>query len=71
MEGKECKDQERLKMCWRKSVPEPGKCFSMRWATLSGPVAVDEERFLAAAMNSAKRKESRKRNKTPQGTWLG
>ena len=29
MEGKECKDQERLKMCWRKSMPERGWCFSM------------------------------------------
>ena len=28
MEGKECEDQERLKM-WRKSMPERGRCFSM------------------------------------------
>ena len=53
MERKECIDQERLKMCWRKSTPERGRCFSMGWATLSGPVAVDEERFVAAARSSA------------------
>ena len=29
MKGKECKDQERLKVCWRKSMPERGRCFSM------------------------------------------
>ena len=29
MEGKKCKDQERLKMWRRKSMPERGKCFSM------------------------------------------
>ena len=30
VEGKECKDQERLKICRRKSMPERGGCFSMR-----------------------------------------
>ena len=30
MEGKECEDQERLKMCRRKSMPEQGRYFSMR-----------------------------------------
>ena len=29
MEGKECKDQETLKMWRRKSTPERGRCFSM------------------------------------------
>ena len=29
MEGKECKDQERLKMYWRRFMPEKGRCFSM------------------------------------------
>ena len=29
MEGNECKNQERLKMCRRKSKPEQGKCFRM------------------------------------------
>ena len=29
MEGKECRDQERLKMCRRKFMPEREKCFSM------------------------------------------
>ena len=29
MEGKESKDQERLKMCRRKSMPERRMCFSM------------------------------------------
>ena len=66
MEGKECKDQERLKMSKRKSMPERGRCFSMKYRTLAGPVAVDEERFVAAARNSMKEKrESRKRNENP------
>ena len=30
MEGKECEDQERLKMRRSKSMPERGRCFSMR-----------------------------------------
>ena len=29
MEGKECNNEERLKMCRRKSMPERGRCFSM------------------------------------------
>ena len=29
MEGKECEDQEKLKMCRRKSMPERERCFSM------------------------------------------
>ena len=29
MERKECKNQERLKMSRRKSMPERGRCFSM------------------------------------------
>ena len=29
MEGKECKDQERLKVCRRKSMPYRGRCFKM------------------------------------------
>ena len=28
-------------------MPERGRCFSMELATLSGPVAVDEERLEA------------------------
>ena len=51
MEGKECKVQKQLKMSRRKSMPERGRCFSMGWGTLSGPVAVEEERFEAAARN--------------------
>ena len=30
---------------------------------------VDEERSVAAAKNLAERRESRKRNETPQGAW--
>ena len=29
IERKECKDQERLKMYCRKSMPERGRCYSM------------------------------------------
>ena len=41
-------------------MPERGRCFSMGKATLSGPVAVDEERLEAAARNSAHEKEEQK-----------
>ena len=30
-------------------MPDRGRCFSTGWATLSGPVAVDEEKLEAAA----------------------
>ena len=29
IEGKECKDQERMKICRKKSMPERGRCFSI------------------------------------------
>ena len=60
MEGKECEDQESLKVWRRKSMPERGRCFSMGKATLSGPVAVDEEKLEAAAKNSAGEKGEQK-----------
>ena len=41
-------------------MPERGRCFNMGWATLSGPVAVEEERLEAAARNSAGEKGERK-----------
>ena len=41
MEEKKCKDQKRLKMCWRKS----NLCWSKELATLSGSLAVHKERF--------------------------
>ena len=41
-------------------MPERGRCFSMGQATLSGPVAVDEERLQAAARNSAGEKGEQK-----------
>ena len=54
MERKNCKNHERVKICWRKSMPERGRCFSMDWAPLSSPMAVDEKRFVAAERNSMK-----------------
>ena len=57
---KECKHKERLKIYRRKSMPERGKCFSMEYATLSEPVAVDEKRLEAAAKNSVGEKGEQK-----------
>ena len=37
--------------------------------TMSGPIAVDKGRFVAASRNSKEKRESRKRKKTFQGTW--
>ena len=51
IQEKKCKDQERLKV-WRRSMIQRGRCFSMVLATLCGPVAVDEERFVEAVRNS-------------------
>ena len=52
VEGKESKVQKRLIMCRKKSILERGKCFSMGYANLSGPVA--------AARNSAGKKGEQK-----------
>ena len=41
-------------------MPERGRCFSMGWETLSGPVAVDGVRLETAARNSAGEKEEQK-----------
>ena len=41
-------------------MPQRGRCFSMGWATLSGPVAVDEERLAAAARSSVEGKGEQK-----------
>ena len=57
---KERKDQERLKIYQRKSLPERGRCFSMGQATLCGPVILDEKRFVAATRNSAGEKGEQK-----------
>ena len=57
---KECRDQERLKMWRKKSTLKRGRRFSMGWATLSGPVAVDEDMLEAAAKNSAGEKAEQK-----------
>ena len=40
----------------------------MGWATLSGPVAVDEERLEAAAKNSSGENGEQRTSETPQGT---
>ena len=41
-------------------MPERGRYISMGLATLSGPVAVDEERLEAAARNSTGKKGKQK-----------
>ena len=41
-------------------MPERGRRFSMGKPTLSGPVAVVEERLVAAARNSVKKKGEQK-----------
>ena len=40
-------------------MPDRERWFSMGYATLSGPVAVDEERFVVAAGNSAWKQEEK------------
>ena len=41
-------------------MPVRGRCFSMEWVTLSGPEAVDEKKFVAAARNSVEEKVEQK-----------
>ena len=60
MEENGCKDQELWKMFGRKSIPERGRCFSIVLTTLSGAVAVDEQRFVVATRNSAWEKGEQK-----------
>ena len=50
-------------------MPERGRCFSIGKTTLSWPVAVDVERFVAAVKNSVQEK-NRMRNVTHRGMWL-
>ena len=47
-------------MCTRKSIPERERCFSMGLATLSGPVAVEKERFVAVSKKSVAEKGEQK-----------
>ena len=41
-------------------MPERGRCFSMEWTILSGPVAVEGEKLEAATRNSARVKGEQK-----------
>ena len=41
-------------------MPEQGRCFSMGQVTLFGPVAMDDEKFVAAARNSLEEKVKQK-----------
>ena len=74
IEGKECKDQERLKMSWRKSMPERGRCFSNGIGNFvytsgsgRGEICCSREKFCGGEGGA----EKKKKNKTPQGTWQG
>ena len=59
MEGKKCKDQERLKMSKRKTMPQRGRYY-IASGTLSGQVAFEEKRLAAAQRNSLKVKGEQK-----------
>ena len=41
-------------------MPERGRCFSMGYTTLSGPVEIDEKRSVAVATSSAEEKGDQK-----------
>ena len=43
-----------------KSLPEGERCFSMEWSTSSRPMALNEKRFVAAAINSVEFKKKKK-----------
>ena len=45
-------------------MPEQGRCISMGWATLSGPVVEDEERLGAAARSLAEKKGEQRTSET-------
>ena len=52
MEGKRCKDQERLKILSRSFMPDRESCFSMRNEILFKRVSVEEKRFAVATRYS-------------------
>ena len=70
MEGKKCRDQERLKMSWRKFIPERGRCFSMGQTTMSGPVCRRGEVCISRTkfMERKRRAERRMRLLTARGS---
>ena len=67
MEGKECKDQERLKMCLKKLMSGRGRYFGMGWETLgqwqwTKPGLCTHEKFSG-------KKEKQKDERDSSGTW--
>ena len=54
MERKVCKDQERLKIKNRSTMPEQARYFSNGQGILSGLVAVEDKKVVAAARNLQK-----------------
>ena len=70
MEGKECKDQERLKSVWEKIDARARKVLQHGIGNFVCASGSGRERFVAAAKNSTGEKGSKNINETPQGTWL-
>ena len=71
MERKECKDQERLKMLRRKSMPERGRCLAR-----DRQVCLDQWQWTRRSWRQPQeiqqaRKESKRTSKTPPSMWLG
>ena len=64
---KEMQKSGKIENVKQKSMPERAWCFSMELATLSGQVAVGEERFVASARNSAVEKGEKKEEQHSSG----
>ena len=71
MEGKECENQERLRIRRRKSMPERGRCFSMDRQLCLGQWQWMRRGWRQPQEIQRERKESKRTSETPQGTWLG
>ena len=68
VDGKEYKDQEKLKMCMRKSIPEQGRCFSMGYVILSGQWQWTRSGLWQSREIQRGKRGSKKRNKTPHSS---
>ena len=58
----------KIKDVKKKSMSERGRCFSIKRKTLSGPVAVEEEKKPQKIQRQ--KKKSKRMSETPQGTWF-
>ena len=60
MEEKECKDQKKMEIRRRRSMPDQGSCLRIEWATLSRLAAVEGKGLAAVVRNSLEMRRKEK-----------